>query len=108
MTPPKPGSPSIHPGEVLQAEFLTPHRLSRARLADATGLSYGHPKRLTRGRGRLTGETAFLLGRVFGTTPELRVALQAHYDLARAQIAPAQVARAKAFGTALRRKRRKD
>jgi len=97
-----------HPGEVLEAEFLKPHGLSRARLARAMGFSYGRLTRLAQGRTRISGEAAFLLARVFQTTPEFWLNLQAHYDLARAQaqITCAQVARAKDFGTQLQRARR--
>lgn len=109
MTPPNVASLPIHPGEILAAEFLAPHGLSRARLARTTGLSYGRLTRLARGRGRLDAEAALLLGRVFRTTPEFWLALQAHYDLerAQAQLTPAQIARAQAFGARLRRAHRR-
>lgn len=99
----------IHPGEILQEEFLNPHGLSRARLARATGLSYGRLSRLARGHGRISGEIAVLLARVFRTTPEFWLNLQAHYDLARAQatMAPAQVAGARALRRRLQRARRR-
>ncbi len=101
------GSAPTYPGEVLEAEFLIPHDLSRARLARAMGLPYGRLTRLTQGRTRISGETALLLARIFQTTPEFWLNLQAHYDLARAQaqLTGAQVARAKAFGTQLQRSR---
>jgi len=60
----------IHPGEILQTEFLGPHGLSLVRLARATGLSSGRLVRLIRGRSRISGEVALLLGRVFRTAPE--------------------------------------
>ena len=109
MTGPRGTGDPIHPGEILRAEFLSPHRLSRARLARATGLSYGRLARLVRGHGRISGEAALLLGRVFRTTPEFWLNLQAHYDLARAQAkaSPARVAGAKAFGVRLQRARRR-
>jgi addiction module HigA family antidote len=109
MTGSRGDSDPIHPGEILQAEFLAPHGLSRARLARATGLSYSRLARLARGRGRISGEVALLLARVFRTTPQFWLNLQAHYDLARAQaqLAPAQVVRAKAFGDRLQRARRR-
>ncbi len=97
-----------HPGEVLETEFLIPHGLSRAHLARAMGLSYGRLIRLAQGRTRISGEVALLLARIFQTTPEFWLNLQAHYDLARAQaqLTSAQVARAKTFGIQLQRSRR--
>lgn len=98
-----------HPGEVLEAEFRIPHGLSRARLARAMGLSYGRFTRLAQGRTRISGEAALLLARIFQTTPEFWLNLQAHYDLARAQaqLTSAQIARAKAFSTQLQRSPRR-
>lgn len=109
MTGPRGKGDPIHPGEILQAEFLGPHRLNRARVARATGLSYGWLTRLAQGRGRISGEAALLLARVFRSEPEFWLNLQAHYDLERAQarLAPAKVARARAFGTWLQRARRR-
>ncbi|MGF1593083.1 MAG: HigA family addiction module antitoxin [Kiloniellaceae bacterium] len=107
MTGPWGAGDPIHPGEILQTEFLGPHGLSKTRLARATGLSSSRLARLTRGRGRIGGEVAFLLGRAFHTTPEFWLNLQAHYDLERAQatIAPAPVAHARTLGRQLRRAR---
>ena len=109
MTSRAPAGPTIHPGEILQEEFLTPHHVSRARLARATGLPYGRLRRLSHGQGRITAETALLLGRVFRTTPEFWLALQAHYDLgwAQANISPDRVARARTLGTRLQQEQRR-
>ena len=109
MTGNRGNSGPIHPGEILQEEFLGPHGLSRAQLARATGLSYSRLSRLARGRGRINGSVALLLGRVFRTTPGFWLNLQAHYDLARAQvtIAPTQVARARALARRLQRLQRR-
>ena len=95
MTLERSGSAPIHPGEVLEAEFLIPHGLSRARLARAMGLSYGRLTRLSQGRTRIGGEAALLLARIFQTTPEFWLNLQAHCDLARASAAHIRAGRAR-------------
>jgi plasmid maintenance system antidote protein VapI len=61
------------------------------------------------GRSRITAEAALLLGRVFRTTPQFWLNLQAHHDLTRAQatIDPTRVARAWALGRRLQRAQRR-
>ena len=63
-----------HPGEILQEEFLDPYGLSADQLAIVLGV---HLDRIS----GITGDTAAMLGRAFGTSPELWLNLQARYDL---------------------------
>jgi len=71
----------VHPGEVLEAEFLKPLGLSQHRLALDIGVD---PRRINeivlRKRG-VTANTALRLGRYFQTSPEFWLGLQAQYDL---------------------------
>jgi addiction module HigA family antidote len=73
--------PPVHPGEVLQEEFLKPLGLSQNRL----GLSIGvHPRRINEivlKKRRITAETALRLARYFGTSPQFWLGLQSDYDL---------------------------
>ena len=71
----------VHPGEVLREEFLTPLALSVYRLARAIGVSRPRLNDIVLGRRRVTVDTAFRLGRYFGTTPEFWIDLQTRYDL---------------------------
>jgi addiction module HigA family antidote len=71
----------IHPGEVLNEEFLKPLELSQYRLAKGTGMPGDRVARLVKGTRSFTADTALRLARYFGTTPEFWMNLQARYDL---------------------------
>jgi addiction module HigA family antidote len=93
----------IHPGEVLREDFMLPHELSANRLAGAMGVPPNRITAILNGARGITGETALLLGRVFGTTPEFWMNLQSRYelDLAVSRTAVARLEAAEAFGRTL-------
>ena len=74
--------PPVHPGEVLQNEFLEPLGLTPYALASACQISRTRIERLAREETRVTADTALRLGHYFGTTPQFWMNLQANYDLA--------------------------
>lgn len=74
--------PPVHPGEVLQSEFLEPLGLSAYALATACQVPRTRIERLARCETRLTADTALRLARYFGTTPQFWMNLQSGYDLA--------------------------
>jgi len=71
----------IHPGEILQGEFLKPMKLSAYRLAKDTGMAITRVVAILGGDRAITADTALRLGRFFGTTPEFWLGLQERYDL---------------------------
>ena len=71
----------IHPGEILEEEFMRPLGLSANALAKAIGVPVTRVSEIVRGRRGVTADTALRLGRFLGTTPELWLALQSEYDL---------------------------
>ena len=71
----------VHPGEVLQQEFLIPLGLSQNRLALSIGVSPRRINEIVLGKRRVTAETALRLARFFDTTPQFWLGLQADYDL---------------------------
>lgn len=71
----------IHPGEILQEEFLTPLSLSANALALALRVPATRVTEIVRGRRAISSDTALRLARYFGTTPDLWMGLQAEYDL---------------------------
>jgi addiction module HigA family antidote len=89
----------IHPGEILREEFLVPYGLSANRLAMAVGVPTNRVTAILNGSRGITGETALLLARAFGTTPEFWMNLQLRYELDRAasQVATERLAAADAF-----------
>ncbi len=73
--------PLTHPGEILRRDFLEPMGLSVYALANAIKVPRSRVNDIVRGRRAITADTALRLARYFGTSPELWVNLQAHYDL---------------------------
>ena len=73
--------PAIHPGEILQEEFLDPMGISQYRLANDIGVSPRRINEIVHGTRAITANTALRLGRYFGTTAQFWLNLQAHYDL---------------------------
>jgi antitoxin HigA-1 len=69
----------IHPGEVLLEDFMKPLNLSAYRVAKDLGVA---PLRITQIIHRAIGaETALLLSRYKGTSPQFWINLQGQYDL---------------------------
>ena len=73
--------PPVHPGEILRDEFLTPMSLSVYRLAREIRVSRPRLNDIVLGRRAITTDTALLLARYFGTTPDFWSNLQTRYDL---------------------------
>jgi addiction module HigA family antidote len=80
--------PLAHPGEHLREDYLPAYKLSAGALARRMGLKdRTRIERLVRGRQPVTPDTALRLAKVFGTTPEFWLNLQAQYDLSVSAIA---------------------
>ena len=69
------------PGEILRYEFLEPLGLSQKQLAEALGITRVRLNEILRGKRAITPDTAFRLARLFGTTPEFWIGLQADVSL---------------------------
>jgi addiction module HigA family antidote len=81
-------APLPHPGELLREDYLPQYGLSAGSLAKAMGLKdRTRIERLVRGAQPVTPDTALRLGRVFDTTPEYWMNLQAQHDLSVAAMA---------------------
>lgn len=70
-----------HPGEILLEEFLKPGGMTQAKLAEKMGVPVQRVNTLVNGKRDMTPETAILLSRAFGTSPEFWMNLQSAYDL---------------------------
>lgn len=73
--------PPTHPGEMLRHEFLEPLGISQRELADRMGVHYPRVNELVNGKRGVTAETAVMLARVLGTSPQLWLNLQQTCDL---------------------------
>lgn len=71
----------IHPGEILQEEFLDPLALSQYRLARDMNVPPRRINEIVHGKRAITADTALRLARYFGTTDRFWLNLQVHYDL---------------------------
>lgn len=75
-------------GEILNEEFLEPLALTQAHLADAMGVPRKHVNELCNNRRTITADTALILGRVFGTSPDFWLNIQRRNDLWNAMHSP--------------------
>ncbi len=75
--------PNVHPGEVLQEEFLKPLELSQNRLAREIGVPPRRINEIVQAKRAITADTALRLARYFGTSEAFWLGLQADYDLER-------------------------
>jgi antitoxin HigA-1 len=73
--------PSIHPGEVLQEEFLVPLQITTYRLAKAIDIPQTRVSEILKGKRRITADTALRLSYFFGNSPKFWLGLQDDYDL---------------------------
>ncbi len=71
----------IHPGEVLDEEFLRPMNLTQYRLAKAIGVDPRRIHAIVQGERAITAETALLLSRYFGNSAGFWMGLQSQYEL---------------------------
>lgn len=71
----------IHPGEVLQADFLEPLQLSQYRLAQDLSVPPRRINEIVHGKRSISADTALRLARYFGTTERFWLNLQARFDL---------------------------
>ena len=76
---------NIHPGEVLNEEFLKPLELSQNFLARELGVAPRRVNEIVLGKRGITADTAIRLARHFGTSEQFWMALQADYDLEEAR-----------------------
>ena len=72
---------NIHPGEVLQEEFLIPLQITAYRLSKDTGIPQTRISEIVKGNRRITADTALRLSRYFGTSAKFWLGLQDDYDL---------------------------
>ncbi|GAA3797279.1 HigA family addiction module antitoxin [Cellulomonas soli] len=91
----------IHPGEVLQEDFLDGFGITQHRLAVSIGVPPRRINEIVHGKRSVSADTALRLAKFFGTSAAYWLSLQARYDLDLAEdrvadqiaaIAPLQVA----------------
>lgn len=78
---PKKKIQAIHPGEILNEEFLEPMGVTQYRLAKDISVPPRRINEIVHGMRAITADTALRLGRYFKMSPEFWMNLQSHYDL---------------------------
>ena len=71
----------IHPGEILQEDFMKPMGVSINALAREIAVPPNRVSDIVNGKRSITADTALRLGKYFGVSPELWLGLQVDYDL---------------------------
>jgi len=71
----------VHPGEILQKEFLEPMGLTQNRLALALGVPARRINEIILERRGITADTALRLARYFKMSPQFWLGLQMDYEL---------------------------
>ena len=78
--------PPIHPGKILQEEFLTPMGISQYRLAKDIGVPAMRINKIVRGDRGISADTALRLARYFGMSVEFWTGIQTHYEIEKAKM----------------------
>ena len=78
--------PPIHPGEILQEEFLEPMEISQSQLAQDVGVPIMRINKIIRGEKGISADTALRFARYFGMSVEFWTGIQTHYDVEKAKI----------------------
>ncbi len=73
--------PPIHPGEILQEDFLEGFGITQHKLAVSIGVPPRRINEIVHGKRRISADTALRLGRYFGVDPQFWINLQARHDL---------------------------
>ena len=77
--------PPIHPGEILDEDFLRPMNITQYRLAKSIGVDPRRIHAIVNGERGISAETALLFSRFFGNSARFWMGMQSQYDLETAE-----------------------
>ena len=72
---------NIHPGEILQEEFLIPLGISAYRLSKDIGIPQTRISEIIKTNRRITADTALRLSKYFGNSAKFWLGLQDDFDI---------------------------
>ena len=72
---------NIHPGEILNEEFLIPLKITAYKLAKDIHIPQTRISQVIKGKRRITADTALRLSTYFGNSPQFWLGLQDDYDI---------------------------
>lgn len=77
---------NIHPGEILQKDFLEPMGLTAYKLSKAIGVQQTRISQIIKGNTSITADMATRLSKFFGTSAEVWMHLQSKYDIRKTRV----------------------
>ncbi|MDO6759322.1 HigA family addiction module antitoxin [Tamlana sp. 2_MG-2023] len=77
---------NIHPGEILNFEFLEPLEISAYRLSKDLKIPQTRISEIIKGKRRITADTALRLSKYFGNSAKFWLGLQDDYDIEEEQL----------------------
>jgi len=81
---------NIHPGEILNEEFLIPLKITAYRLSKETFIPQTRISEIIKGNRRITADTALRLSKFFGTSAKFWLGLQNDFDIEEEQEAKSE------------------
>ncbi len=72
---------NIHPGQILQEEFLIPLSISAYKLSKSIGIAQTRISEIIKGNRRITADTALRLSKFFGNSAKFWLGLQDDFDI---------------------------
>jgi len=72
---------NIHPGEILNEEFIKPLNISAYRISKETNIPQTRISEILKGKRKITADTALRLSKFFGNSPNFWLGLQNDFDL---------------------------
>jgi addiction module HigA family antidote len=72
---------NIHPGEILQEEFLIPLKISAYKLSKDINIPQTRISEIIKGKRRITADTALRLSNYFGVSAKFWLGLQDDFDI---------------------------
>lgn len=72
---------NIHPGEILEEEFLIPFQISAYKLAKDIGIPQTRISEIIKGHRRITADTALRFSKYFGNSAKFWLGMQDDFDI---------------------------
>lgn len=72
---------NVHPGEILEKDFLEPMNLTAYALAKAMGVDQTRISQLIKGKRSITADTAIRFSKIFNMSAEFWLNAQSRFDL---------------------------
>lgn len=72
---------NVHPGEILNFEFLVPLEITAYRLSKDLKIPQTRISEIVKGKRRITADTALRLSKYFGNSAKFWLGLQDDYDI---------------------------